>query len=73
MSDITLGRQENDHMMSVGTAQQAIHNAAEDHYIDLLTGFIYATILHNLLNHKDNQELVITVANSMRIIMMKMF
>ena len=73
MSDIVLGRQKVDHMMSVGTAQQAIHNAAKDHHMDLLTGLKYATILHDLLNHKDNQELVLTVVNSMRMIMVKMF
>ena len=73
MSDIALGGQEVDHMMSVGTAQQAMRNAAENNHMDLLTGFKYGTILHDLLNHEDNQELVLTVVNSIRIIMVKMF
>ena len=73
MSDITLGIQENDHMMSVGTAQQAMHNAGDENHMDLLTGFKYTTILHDLLNHEDNQELVLAVVNSMRMIMVKMF
>lgn len=38
-----------------------------------LRGFRYATIFHDLLNHKDNQELVLTVVNSLRMIMVKMF
>ena len=50
-----------------------MHNAAEDNYMDLLTGFKYATILHDLLNHEDNQELVLMVVNSMKMIMVKMF
>ena len=60
-------------MMSVGTAQQATHNAVDDNHMDLLTGIKYTTILHELLNNKDNQELVLTVVNSMRMITVKMF
>ena len=60
-------------MISVGTAQQAMHIAFMDHHIDLLTRFKYATSLHNLLNQGNNQELVLTIVNSIRMIMMKMF
>lgn len=50
-----------------------MNNAAEYNHMDLLTGLKYATIFHDLLNHKDNQELVLTVVNSMIMIMVKMF